>query len=135
MDENMQGNPGVSGMGEQSSVASGAPVSQVQATGNSDANKVLSIAGYIIPILCLITFLTDAKNNEFAKFHANQQLNLFLAGVIVNVVGTVIPFIGWFIILPLGLLTLIVLAIVGVIHAYHGEMKPLPLIGGFSIIK
>lgn len=105
--------------------------------GNSDAekNKAMAIIGYIIPILFFIPLLSDAKNSPFAKFHANQQLNLLLAGVAVNIVGTFIPILGWFIILPLGSLFLLVLVIMGVINGAKGEMKKLPVIGGFELIK
>lgn len=107
------------------------------AGGQSDAekNKAMGIIGYIIPILFFIPLITDAKNSAFAKYHANQQLNLLLAAIVVNVVGGIIPVIGWFIILPIGSIALIIFAIMGIISAAKGEMKPLPLIGGFSLIK
>lgn len=98
-------------------------------------NKAMAIIGYILPILFFIPLVTDAKNSPFAKFHANQQLNLLLAAIAVNIVGTIIPILGWFIILPLGSLALIVVAIIGIMNAAKGEMKALPLIGGFSLIK
>lgn len=110
---------------------------QTQQSGSSDAekNKAMAIVGYIIPILFFIPLVTEAKNSPFAKFHANQQLNLLLAAIVVNVVGGIIPFIGWFILLPLGSIFLIVVAIMGIIHAAKGEMKELPLIGGFKLIS
>ncbi len=110
---------------------------QTQQGGQSDAekNKAMAIVGYIIPILFFIPLVTDAKNSPFAKFHANQQLNLLLAAIVVNVVGGVIPFIGWFIILPLGSIFLIVVAIMGIINGAKGVMKELPLIGGFKLIS
>jgi uncharacterized membrane protein len=79
--------------------------------------------------------VSEAKNSPFAKFHANQQLNLLLAAIAVNVVGTIIPILGWFIILPLGTILIFVLAIMGIINAVKGEMKKLPIIGGFELIK
>lgn len=100
-----------------------------------EANKAMAIIGYIIPILFFVPLLSDAKNSPFAKFHANQQLNLLLAAIAVNIVGSIIPVLGWFIILPLGSIALIVIAILGIINAVKGEMKALPLIGGFSLIK
>ncbi|MFA7208731.1 MAG: DUF4870 domain-containing protein [Parcubacteria group bacterium] len=105
--------------------------------GNKDveSNKAMAIVGYIIPILFFVPLLSDAKNSPFAKFHANQQLNLLLAAIAVNIVGSIIPFLGWFIILPFGSIALIVIAIMGIINAVKGEMKALPLIGGFSLIK
>lgn len=105
--------------------------------GNPDVekNKVMAIVGYIIPILFFIPLVSDGKNSPFAKFHANQQLVLLIAAVIVNIVGGVIPILGWFIILPIGTIMLIIFAIMGIINASKGITKPLPLIGGFSIIK
>lgn len=104
---------------------------------NSDAekNKAMAIVGYIIPILFFIPLVSDAKNSPFAKFHANQQLNLLLAVIAVNVVGMFIPIIGWFIILPLGSILIFVLAILGIINGAKGEMKKLPIIGDFELIK
>jgi uncharacterized membrane protein len=102
---------------------------------DAEKNKTMAIIGYIIPILFFIPLVSDAKNSVFAKFHANQQLNLLLAAIAVNIVGGIIPFLGWFIILPLGSIALIVFAIMGIINASKGEMKPLPLIGGINILK
>ncbi len=100
-----------------------------------EKNKAMAIVGYIIPILFFIPLVSEeGKKSPFAKFHANQQLNLLLAAVVINVVGGVIPFLGWFIILPLGAIFLVVAAIMGIINGAKGEMKELPLIGGFKLI-
>jgi len=105
--------------------------------GQSDAdkNKALAIVGYIIPVLFFIPLITDAKNSPFAKFHSNQQLDLLLFAIAVNVIGGIIPILGWFIILPFGSIALIILAIMGIINASKGEMKKLPVIGGIELIK
>jgi uncharacterized membrane protein len=55
--------------------------------------------------------------------------------IAVNVVGGIIPFIGWFIILPLGNLAVVIFAVLGIINAAKGETKPLPLIGNITILK
>ena len=104
-------------------------------TSDAEKNKAMGIVGYIIPILFFIPLVTDAKNSPFAKFHANQQLNLLIGWVVVNVVGGIIPIIGWFILLPLGTIFLLVVAIMGIINAAKGEMKELPLIGSFKLIS
>lgn len=106
-------------------------------SNNKDAeeNKIMAVIGYIVPILFFVPLISEAKNSPFAKFHANQQLNLLLAAIAVNVVGTIIPFLGWFIILPIGSILLIVLAIIGIINAAKGEMKKLPVIGEYQLIK
>lgn len=103
--------------------------------GDVASHKTMAIIGYILPVLFFIPLLSEAKNDPFAKFHSNQHLNLLLAWVAVNVVGTFIPIIGWFLILPIGTLVLIVFAIMGIINANKGEMKKLPLIGEFELIK
>ncbi|MFA5961333.1 MAG: DUF4870 domain-containing protein [Parcubacteria group bacterium] len=124
-------------MDEQKNEAGGQAPTVAPQVNKEDAekNKAMAIVGYIIPILFFIPLVSDAKNSPFAKFHANQQLNLLLAAIAVNVVGTIIPFLGWFIILPLGSILIIVLAIMGIINSAKGEMKKLPIIGGFELIK
>jgi len=97
-------------------------------------NKILAVVGYLIPLLFFVPMLAE-KKSLFAMFHANQQLSLLIATIIIHLVGTFIPILGWFVILPLGLLAMIVIAIIGAVRAANGEMRPLPLIGGFSIIK
>ncbi len=96
-----------------------------------EKNKTMAILAYFLFFLPL---LTDAKESKFAMFHANQSLVLLLAQIVVYVVGTIIPFLGWFIILPLGIIFLIVLWIMGIINAANGKMKELPLIGKIHIL-
>lgn len=96
-----------------------------------EKNKAMAILAYIIFFIPLIA----ARDSRFAMYHANQGLVLFLAAVVINIVGGIIPFIGWFLILPFGWIAVLVFAIIGIINSSKGEMKPLPLIGGISIIK
>lgn len=101
-----------------------------------EKNKLMAIVGYIIPILFFIPLLNEeSKKSPFAKFHANQQLVLLISAIAVNIVGTLIPILGWFIILPIGSIIILVIAIIGIINAAKGEMKKLPIIGGFEILK
>lgn len=102
-----------------------------------EKNKVLAIVGYIIPILFFIPLLSeDGKKSPFAKFHSNQQLNLLLFGVIGYVVASilVVVLIG-IILFPILWLACVVFFIMGIINVVNGEMKPLPLIGKFKLIK
>lgn len=135
--KSMEENINQQGSQEQPQPSAPAPENAPKA-GNADAekNKAMAIVGYIIPLLFFIPLLSEeSKNSPFAKFHANQQLVLLISAVIVNIVGTIIPILGWFIILPLGCIALLVIAIIGIINAAKGEMKKLPVIGGFEIIK
>ncbi len=112
-----------------------APNAQVPMNDDVEKNKLMAIVGYILPILFFVPLVNEAsKNSPFAKFHANQQLVLLIAAIAVDIVGSVIPLLGWFIILPIGSVVIVVLAILGIVNAAKGETKPLPIIGGFKII-
>ena len=95
--------------------------------------KILSAIGYI-GLLFLVPYLVKPKD-KFAVFHANQGLLLLVATVVINAIGSIIPVIGWFIILPLGGIFTLVLFILGIISALKGEEKRLPLIGNFDLLK
>lgn len=95
--------------------------------------KPLAAIGYL-GLLFLVPYLARPKS-EFAVFHANQSLLLLITAVAVNFVGGIIPIIGWFLILPIGGIFVFVLFIMGIVNALNGEMKRLPLIGGFDILK
>ncbi|TCZ78820.1 hypothetical protein E0485_07015 [Paenibacillus albiflavus] len=94
-------------------------------------NKAIAILAYIIFFLPLLT----ARDSKFAMYHANQGFLVFLTCLAVNIIGTIIPLIGWFIIVPFGNLFVLVLILLGILNAANGQMKPLPLIGKFEIIK
>jgi uncharacterized membrane protein len=96
-----------------------------------EKNRGMAILAYFIFFIPLLA----AKDSKFALYHANQGLLLLLSAVVVNIVGGIIPIIGWFLILPLGNLFCLVLFILGIVNASKGAMKPLPMIGGISIIK
>lgn len=97
-------------------------------------NKNSNIIGAVAYILFFIPLIVD-KDSEFGKFHANQGLVLLLLSIAISVVGSIIPFLGWFIIAPIGGLLVLVLAIVGIINALNGEQKELPIIGGIKLLK
>lgn len=105
-----------------------------------EKNKVYAILAYL-GILCLVP-LFAAKDSPYAKYHANQGLVLFLIevalGVLGNMIGVVSVLAGLgfvLLIMPLVWLALFVLAIMGIINAANGEMKPLPIIGGITLVK
>lgn len=99
---------------------------------NSDAeqNKAMGIIAYL-GIFFLVPLLA-AKESRFAMYHANQGLVLFLFGIAVGAI-VMIPILGW-IVGFVGGIAHLVFAIMGIINAAKGEMKPLPLIGNFNLI-
>lgn len=107
----------------------GAPISAPAPVGDDvTKHKALAIVGYIIPLLFFIPMISEGKSSKYAMFHANQQLNL----LILYAIGWVLMFvfIGMFV-----QLAGFILAIIGLINAAQGNMKPLPLIGGINLLN
>ncbi len=96
-----------------------------------EKNKVMGLLAYILFLIPLLA----AKDSPYAKFHTNQGLVLFIAAMVVSVVGSIIPILGWFVILPIGCLIVGVLGIIGIINALTGKAKELPMIGKIKILK
>lgn len=94
-------------------------------------NKLMAAISYIW-ILFLVP-LFAAKDDAFARFHANQGLVLFIVNIALYIIS-IIPFVGP-IISGIGGIATLIFMILGIINALKGEMKPLPLIGGIEIIK
>lgn len=86
--------------------------------------KVTGIFAYIGLIFWLIAYVAGDK--EGAKFHLNQALVLNIAGLVCGV----IPVIGWIL-----SVVVLVFAIMGIVSAVKEEDKPLPIIGGITLIK
>ena len=82
-------------------------------------------------ILWLVPLLT-LKDNEFAKFHVKQGIVLTIYGFAVGLVGGAIPFLGWFIIAPVGSIIILVLAIMGIVNSLGGKWWKCPL--GVSVL-
>ena len=95
-------------------------------------NRIMAILAYIW-ILFLVPLLA-AKDSRFARFHAYQGATLFIAWVVVNVVGRLLPYnlsgLAW-----IASVLVLALAIVGIMNAYRGQAKPLPLIGRLLLPK
>ena len=91
-----------------------------------EQNKTMAIVAYQGLIGLIVVLATGAHTKSaYVKFHVNQSLPLMLASLL-----GVIPFLGW--IVALGVL---VLWIMGIIAAAQGEMKRLPIVGNFELIK
>lgn len=91
-------------------------------------NKVMAVLAYIGPLFLIPLFA--AKESKFARFHTNQGLVLFLAGLIGGVASGII----W-ILAPVVSIASLVLTILGIVNAVQGKAKELPLIGKFKLLK
>ena len=109
--------------------------------------KTLALEAYL-GILVLAPIF-GAKNSPFVRFHANQGLILCATSIGLSLLMTfnsvIMASVGasWLNII-LGLFNglyglascgIIVLAVIGIINAVKGRMKPLPIIGKFNILK
>jgi uncharacterized membrane protein len=94
-----------------------------------EKNRGMAVLAYVLFFLPL---LTEAKEDPYVKFHVKQSLTVLIAGVAVSVVGSIIPFLGWLLILPFGSLLVMVLWVMGVINALNGVKKEVPLIGKYA---
>lgn len=111
-------------------------------------NKTLCVFAYL-GFLVLIPFFASPKDSRFAKFHVNQGLVLFIAGIVWEIVKRIIDTIlalvlsfalpGLYTLIStlLGLLGLVftVLAVIGIVNVVQGKAKELPIIGGIRILK
>lgn len=108
------------------------------------SKRTTDIVAYLTGVGLLIAFLAGDRKNS--KFHLNQALVLFLAGILWNIVYRILHFVVR--ILSFGLLTgitgalnaivtllLLVLFILGLVNAIKGEEKPLPIIGGIVLYQ
>jgi len=93
-------------------------------------NKGMAIVAYILFFIPLLA----AKESPYAQYHARQGFNLFLLALASNVILGIIPIIGW-LLLPLVNLGIFALLIIGILAAANGQVKPLPLIGKYEILK
>lgn len=120
-------------------VVPGAPAqADIQDAQNNKAMAVLAYIIFLIPLLA-------AKESKFARYHTNQGLVLFLGSfalsIVYGILTTVLTAISWRLGLAVGgILWLVffiptILAIIGIINACKGVMKPLPVIGGITILK
>ena len=111
---------------------------------DAEDNKIMGILAYL-GILVLVPILA-AKDSPFARFHANQGLVLLIAAIVAGFVVGI--FNAILVVVSLGLAALlggllsaavgigsVVLIIIGIINAANGEMKELPIIGKYTILK
>jgi len=94
--------------------------------------KLCGILTYFLAGIIWYFVDEEMKKSKFVKFHVKQALILLIANIIISVAGSIIPFIGWFIILPLGSLFILILWIIGIISAINGKEKELPIIGKYA---
>jgi uncharacterized membrane protein len=115
------------------------------------ANKIFGIISYI-GVLVFVTLLFAPKESRFSRFHGNQGLVLFLVDIAGGVALVILHFAASIVFVfafgmsvgiqfIFGLLwaafgvSIFVLAITVIVNAANNRIKPLPIIGKYTILK
>lgn len=93
--------------------------------------RITSVVAYLTWIGLIIAFVAGDKDG--AKFHLNQALVIWLAGIILGIVA-VIPILGWIVGL-VGSIFLFVCWIMGLVYAIQEQEKEVPILGKFKLLK
>ena len=92
----------------------------------------------ILAALCYLSFLfvilglLIEPNSKVLRYHINQSITLYVFGILCCLVA-IIPFLGW-IAAAVGSVACIVFLIMGVVRAFKGQAKDLPVIGKYIIV-
>lgn len=96
--------------------------------------KLFAFLGVFLTVIGFVIALALKKNDKYVMYYAKQGLVLFIAWIILWVVGVVfmfVPVFGWLVMMVL-YLGIFVLWIYGIIYSLSGQMRPIPLIGSFA---
>ena len=93
--------------------------------------NVESLLCYILGWITSILFLIFEKQNRLVRFHAAQALATFLPLSVIWVIVGMIPLIGWLLVGPISILTLILWLLL-MFKALKGERYKLPIVGNFA---
>ncbi|MFD3450384.1 DUF4870 domain-containing protein [Microbacteriaceae bacterium 4G12] len=107
-------------------------MSEITEFDQKDIEKNKAVAG-LSYFLFFLPFLV-AADSKYARFHANQSLILLIISVAGGFILGMIPVIGW-IVYPFFCIAVFILYIIGLINAFNGKAKRLPLVGEFDIFK
>ena len=111
-------------------------------TEDVNNNKAYGILAYIGFLFLIPLFV--AKDSQYAKFHTNQGLVLFLVEIVLNVAVSIVNFMlrMTIVLIPVAVLLNVavgavglVFMVLGIINACSGEPKTLPLIGSITLLK
>jgi len=112
-----------------------AEAEEIQADpSDAEQNKGMAIVAYILFFVPLLT--GDHNKSPFVKYHTNQGTILFIFAVGGWIVSSIlmILLIGFLLGFVISITSLVFL-VIGIINVVNGRMKPLPIIGKFTIIK
>lgn len=99
-----------------------------------DDDKLFAFLATFFTIIGFLVVILTKKKSEYVKFYAKQGLIIFIASIIVGLIGWIvswIPVLGWTIRTGLSII-LLILWLFSWINALSGEKKQTPLIGQYA---
>jgi uncharacterized membrane protein len=103
-------------------------------TKEKDDSKLFAFLATLLSIVGFIIALVAKKDDKYVMFYAKQSLVIFIASVIVWIVGLVLglmPIIGKIISVVLNVL-IAVLWLLSWLYALSGKEKEVPLVGKYA---
>lgn len=100
-----------------------------------DHNTIMGILCYLGPLV-LVPYFTD-RDTLFVKYHIKQGLVLLAVGFILYLISVAMGmmFFTFFFLRPILVflnLSILILAIVGIVNVIKGRQVPLPVLGSFA---
>jgi len=103
------------------------------ATTGGMTDNVAGMIAYFTIIPAIIFLVIEPYNKKrFVRFHSFQSIFFGVAWLILAIIASHIPILGWFVIGPLITIAGIILWVILVIKAYGGQMWKLPVIGDMA---
>lgn len=101
------------------------------------SKKTTDIVAYLTPVGLILAFLLGDR--QASRFHLNQALVLWLAGVLVSIVVRIcdfLPLIGTLVGIIGGLISLVLFVfwIIGFVSAISGTEKKVPVLGEITLL-
>ncbi len=98
-------------------------------------NKVYAMLPYILSFIGVIISLLAAQDSPYTKFHVRQGLKVLVTEILTVIIGCIVPFLGWFLLLPIGSLILMIVQIICFVRVCKGQAKEPPIVRSFGFMK
>ncbi len=98
-------------------------------------NKCFAMLPYLLSFIGVIIALLASSASPYTMFHVRQGLKIMVCEFLVLIVGMIVPFLGWFIVLPIGMVILEVVAIICFFRVCKGQAKEAPIVKGLKFLK
>ena len=93
--------------------------------------NLAAVLSYVFGFVTGLIFFLVEKENQFIKFHAIQSMGFSVATAVFSFIVMVIPVVGGFMLVLLQI-AMVVVWVICMTKAYHGEWYRLPVLGDFA---